>query len=191
MPMLTTPSKRLMYSLAIVLAWFGFVIEGSHALFSSAATLSGSTISTGNASLLISNSQAASSTTFADTRPGFSVNLNPGESDSHYFILKNTGTSGVPMDVSVTGAVTTDALAPITTMIALEFTPVDGTGVAQGPSVRAILNSMVAPVRLTTTIPANATQRYMVKATLDPAYGLQGQSVSYDLAFTGIQHTDA
>ena len=183
----TTPSKRLLYSLAIVLAWFGFVIEGSHALFSSAANLTGNSIATGTAALLVSNSQAGSSTTFAESRPGFSVNLNPGESDVHYFILKNTGSSGVPMDIGVSASVATPT-APIAPLIALEFTPVDSAGLAQGTPVHTSLDEMVNPIRLTGTVAANSTQRYMVKVTLDQSYTNQSETVGYDLAFTGIQH---
>jgi hypothetical protein len=179
-------SKRLFYSIAIVLAWFGFVLEGSHALFTDAASLTGNTISTGSVDLLISNSQNASSTVFADTRPGFTYSLNPGDSGEFYFLLKNSGSNGVPMDVDVSSSVTPED--SMNTMVNVEFTPVDATGISVGAISTASLSGLTNPIRLSATIPAGGTQRFKMKATLSAVFPEQNHTASFDLLFSGRQH---
>ena len=183
-------SKRLLYSVLIVLVWLGFVVEGSHALFVGSATLATNTISTGTANLLISNSQNGSSTTYADTRPGFALNLDPGDSDTHYFLLKNTGTGNVGFDITV-AAMSASGLENLSMeqAINLEFTPVDSSGTATGSATTfPMIGLQTSPNQLNVTIPANSVQRFKLKTTLSSSYPNQNQTTGYDLMFVGVQH---
>lgn len=181
-------SKRLIYSLAIVLAWLGFVVEGSHALFNSSAILASNAITTGTAGLEISNSQNGSSTTYASSRPGFALNLNPGESDTHYFFLKNVSSGNTDFDISVNGVEADGASATLEQGVQLEFTPVDSTGNPTGSVVSQPLQSILSSsLQLNVIVPANTVQRFRLKTTLSGTYAGQGDTTGYDLSFTGVQ----
>lgn len=180
--------KRLLYSLCLALIWLSFVAEGSHALFSDKSSLTGSIITTGTVDLLVSNSQNGSSTTYADTRPGFSYNLVPGQSDERYILLKNASASDVPMDIDIDTVIK----LPITDLAAsvnLEFTPVDADGNPTGSPVSGQMNTLVT-TRLSSkiSIASGATQRFRLKTTLANGYTGQNSSLTYDLFFTGTQH---
>jgi predicted ribosomally synthesized peptide with SipW-like signal peptide len=186
--MRTTSLRRLACGLAVVLVWLGFVVGGSHALFSDAVTLSSNSITTGTVDLLISNSQAASSTTFADSRPGFADMLSPGMSADHYLILKNSSAAGVTMEIDM--SVPSGGLdADLSSALTLQFLPVDSTGVANGTPVQATLSQLAStPLHLQgITLPSGASQRVKVNTLLSYGYSHQNSSQNYDLVFTGTQ----
>jgi len=181
--------RRVVYALLLALLWLGFVVEGSHALFASAATLGGSTITTGTTSLLISNSQNGTSTTFSDTRPGFSVSLAPGQHDDHYLILKNASSAAVDFDAAVMATVTAPGPGTLAGATTLQFTPVDSSGATTGAMVQSALDTLNGQtLQLGVTIPQGTTQRFLVRTVLDSSYADQGQSLTYDLRFSGTQH---
>lgn len=180
--------KRLVYSLAIVLAWLGFVIEGSFALFSDGAVLAGNTLTTGTSDLMISNSQNSTSTIYDESRPGFSYRLNPGESAEKFFILKNVTESGPALDIGVFAQVPS-VVPELMNATRFEFVPVDGEGVATGTAVNASLTQLTSgSLNLGASVLAGSTQRFKMKTLLDSGYSQQNVSLSYDLYFTGLQH---
>lgn len=180
--------KRIFYSLAIVLAWLAFAVEGSHALFVDSVALTGNTITSGSADLLISNSQNGSSTTYSVDRPGFSFLLSPGQSEEQYFLLKNASISDVPFDIQFR-AVSQVSNSDLKPAIKLEFTPVDSTGIATGSSFGGTLDEILTQEKASgVTIPAGSAQRFKMVVTLLPIYSKQNQTITYDLFFTGLQH---
>lgn len=182
-------SIRIVYTLGIVLVWLGFVLEGSHALFSDAASLTGNALATGNAALEVSNSQNGSSTLFAEVRPGFSYTLSPGQHEDKYFILRNNSGSEVPLDISVSPAIQAPTASDLLPAFHLEFTPVDSSGALIGSSVDGNLSTMsIQPMSLGVVIPKGETQRFRLRAALLSTYAQQDQSLAYDLVFTGNQH---
>jgi hypothetical protein len=183
-------SRRIVYSLIVVLVWLGFVVEGSHALFVSAATLTGNTITTGTAGLLVSNSQNPTTTLYADTRPGFSFNGVPGGSDTKFFFLKNNSSSTVSLDIDAS-AIVTDLTSDIPSSAYITFGALDSTGALMGQSIRVSLATLANEhVSLNTVIGPGAVQRYQMELTMDHAYASQGKVVNFDLVFTGTQHVD-
>ena len=179
---------RLVFSVFVILAWFGLIAEGAHALYTDTANLAGNTISSGSTDLLISNSQSASSTTFAESRAGFSFALSPGQSDEKYFLLKNASTSNMSLDIDVAAGNSAGA-ADIANAVQIEFTPVDGSGSAVGPSVSRVLAYYLNNrLDLGTSIDRGISQRYKIRASMQDTYVGIAQSLSYDLVFTGTQH---
>ena len=180
--------KRLLLSLCVLLAWLGFVVEGSHALFTDSATLAGNTITTGQADLQVSNSQNPSSTVYADIRPGFAMGINPGEADQHFFLLKNMSDSTVALDIDVAASTPgTDKEFP--QYVSFNFVPVDENGAPTGTPVTALLADLFeAAHSLQVTIPTGAAQRFQVTTKMNQDYHLPNVSYSYDLVFTGTQH---
>jgi hypothetical protein len=181
--------KRLLYSLLIVLAWLGFLVEGSHALFTASATLTGNTINTGTVELQISNAQSnAGTAAFAASQPGFAYNLNPGSSDTRYFYLKNNSQSDVPMDItSIANAQVNNQ--EFFNAMTMEFAPVDEASTPTGTPVVVTMSSLTGgQAPLGVTIPKGATQRVRLKTSLSSSYSRQNQSFSYDLTFYGAQH---
>jgi hypothetical protein len=186
--MRTKIPKRLFYSLLIVLLWLGFVVDGSHALFSDAATLAGNTITTGTADLLVSNSQNASSTVFEESRPGFAFTLSPGESGEKYFLLKNASGGNVDFDLSLSATVP-NGNSPLATALNLAIQEIDETGTPTGTVFSVPLSSLLSePTPLGLTIGKSTTKRFKLRTSLSSAYGTQADSISYDLVFTGNQH---
>ena len=181
--------RRLVCSLAIVLVWLGFIVEGSHALLTDAATLTANTINTGSVDLLISNSQAATTTTYADSRVGFTDLLAPGMSAERFIFLKNASGSGVSLDVSV-GATTTVQDSDLSSLLTLTFQPVDSVGANSGTSTTLALHELNQHIFALTgsTIASSSAQRFKIITHLAPEYAKQNTSVSYDLNFNGTQH---
>ncbi len=180
--------KRVLYSVLIVLAWLGFVVEGSHALFSDFASLSNNSITTGTVDLQISNSQNGTSTVYADVRPGFAMIINPGESDDHYLILKNASQADTPFDIDVTAS-PQGTNPELFNALTVDFTPVDTQGTAVGAPVSVPMLTLVnSRLPLGITINKGSTQRILVHTKLAATYASQNQSITYDLTFNGTQH---
>lgn len=183
-----TVPRKLLYSLLIVLAWLSLVAEGSHSLFVDTATLTGSTVTTGTAGLLISNSQNASSTIFAESRPGFSFSLVPGQSDDKFFLLKNSSASPLALDI-IASASLPEGAPDLSKSILIELTPVTDDGIQAGSPVKMVLNDLTTnPIALNASISQGDTQRFRIRAFLMPAYAGQGDNLSFDMVFTGTQH---
>lgn len=181
--------KRILYGTTVLLVWLGFVTNGAYALFSDSAALTGNTIASGTASLLISNSQNPTSTIYEEARPGFAFTMSPGEYDEKYLILKNASQSNVDFDISVSAVlnntVDTYDLPQSTT---IEFTPVDELGTVIGESKSTLLGSLLTgPLPLNITVPKGSTMRLKMRTGILAAYTPQGVSVTYDLIFTGNQ----
>lgn len=180
--------RRILVALLAVLAWLGFVVEGSHALFTDQATLAGNSITTGTTNLLISNSQNASSTVYDKSRPGFALNLSPGEQSEKYFLLKNSSSGDVDFRLSI-GATNLGsmpiAMGPFLSLILMQ---VDDSGTAIGSPFVTLLSDTLSSSRETPFIlPKGSTQRFKLISKLSDTYSTQGDAVSYDLVMTGKQ----
>lgn len=180
--------KRLFYSLVIVLAWLGFLTEGSHALFADTAVLTGNSVTTGTADLLISNSQSGSSTVYAPERIGFTFNLVPGQQEDKYFLLKNASAEGVPFDIYLT-AIVGDASQGMKEAVKLELQPVDADGLAVGEKFSETLATLAGQQKaIGLIIPEGRAQRIKISTSLASSFYQQASTIPYDLTFTGIQH---
>lgn len=178
--------KRIFYSLLILLLWLGFVVDGTHALFSSSAVLAGNTINSGTASLLVSNSQNGSSTLFDAERPGFDFTLVPGETDQRYFFLKNVSTGIVDFDLGVSAQVSSGV--NFANRVDIGFYPVDDNGTATMAGYSATLAEISANTATGLVLPSDSTQRYILRVTLHREVTDQGAELSFGLTFTGTQH---
>ena len=185
--------KRIFFSVLVVLLWFGFVVDGAHALFTEQATLAGTTINTGTAHLLVSNSQNPTSSLFDTTRPGFVIsNLVPGESVDHFFLLKNTSDPNIDFDIAVQATIHQDVQtsALLNSALSVEIYPVDDTGTIGESGFTSLLISFTATSRTTGfIIPQGVTKRFVLRVTLDQNFTDQDASTAFDLTFTGTQHT--
>ena len=180
---------RLAAGLALAVAWLGFVIQGSHALLSDTAVLTGNSIASGNVDLQVSNSQNGSSTLFADSRAGFSETLLPGQSGDNYLFLKNATASDVPLDIDMSVSGLQDGGQGLASKATLALTPVDASGLSTGPPVTADIAALASGhMPLGMTIASQKAQRFRLSAALSASAGQQGASLSYDLVFTGTQH---
>jgi hypothetical protein len=180
--------KKIFYSLLLVLLWLGFLVEGSHALLNSSATLASNSLTTGSAGLLVSDSQTAQATGFAPTQPGFTYSIVPGVTQSNYFYLNNDSPANIPLDIDVMAnsqAGTND----LTAATNLSFVPVDDNGKATGTAVSIPFNNLESQhTNLGSTVPPGSVQRYRVDQLVAPSYASAGKSITYDLVFTGTQH---
>jgi len=187
-------TKRIFFSVIIVLLWFGFVVDGAHALFTDSAILTDTTINTGSAHLLISNSQNPSSTLFDTSRPGFAINnLVPGESVDHYFFLKNTSDPDIDFDIAVQAIVARDTAqnSRIQNGITVSIYPVDDTGTVAQQGFTRPLAGMSNTLPTGFLVPQGETQRFILRVTLDPSFSEQNVGTTFDLIFTGTQHISA
>jgi hypothetical protein len=181
-------TRRLLYGLGLVLVWLGFVTEGSYSLFSDTATLASNTLTTGSIDLQVSNSQAGSSTTYSDSRPGFTHPVGPGQESVHYFLLKNQSPSDIPLDLLVMTSLYGESQM-VADSVELSFTPVNADGDSIGSEVRTKLGDIVrVPESLGVTVAKGVAQRFRFAVVLSPGYTQQNQSVNYDLVFIGNQH---
>lgn len=179
---------RFVMSILLVLAWLGFVVQGTHALFSDQVSLTGNIITTGGTDLQISNSQNGSSTLFADSRSGFSFDLSPGEWEDKYFFLKNVGSSDIALDIDVNCNSTGDSDAMLGSL-SVEFTPVDSEGNPQGSKIATTLREMLSRhINLGVSVAEGKSQRFLLRVGLSANYFRQNDSAAYDLYFTGTQH---
>lgn len=181
-------SRRVFLALLAVILWLGFLVDGSHALFTDQASLTGNSITSGTASLLISNSQSASSTIFEDARVGFTSNLSPGEQVQKYFLLKNASDGNVDFRVSLGAIIAPDSSSPLATHLKFLFEEIGADGNPTGTGAVSYLAPLEnSPIETPFIIPKGTTKRYLLTTSLDSDFALQNQAASYDLVFTGVQ----
>lgn len=181
-------SRRIFFAVLAVLLWLGFVVDGSHALFLDQVNLSGNSITSGTADLLISNSQNPSSTVFDKSRAGFAFNLSPGESAQKYFLLKNSSDGDIDFRLSLNAAVSGDDTNFFSSQIGLLFEEVDSDGNPTGLQETTTLSDLrTGGVQTPFIIPKGVTRRYRLTTTLNSSFNTQGITENYDLIFTGTQ----
>jgi len=178
---------RALIAGVLVLAWFGILADRSHALYTDSASLTGNSIITGSVDLLVSNSQAGSSTTYAAARPGFELHLSPSQTDEHFLLLKNSGSGNVSLGLYAQVAASASS-QPVLSATSVELTPVDADGNAVGTPVTATLGSMLAtPLDMRTSIASGDAQRFRMRTKLDSTFSGQAVTAQYDLIFNGVQ----
>jgi len=182
--------RNFIAALLIVLVWLGFVISGSHALLNASASLTGNTLTTGSAGLLISNAQDPNPSLFDASVNGFSLSENPGDIQDHYFTLKNASSAGIALNIDMTVA-TSEQQLPLAAMVTLDVVPVDDSGdplpnaTAAGGTLNAL--GIGSHVKLSGFIPENSTQRYRLRTMVAQEDTQPNESITYDLIFTGTQ----
>lgn len=185
--MRTKRVRRIIYAVLAVLLWMGFVVDGIHALYTDQVTLTGNSITSGTANLLISNSQNGNSTLFEKTRVGFDFDLTPGESGEKYFFIKNASTSNITFGLSLAAEIQ-GQIPILTQFLSLTFTPVDSDGQVTGNPTTVQLSQLVNSQKpLPFTVPKGVASRFKLTTSLSPDFANQGESVTYDLIFNGIQ----
>jgi len=180
--------RRTLFIVVLLLTWVSLAADTARALFSDSATLVGNTITTSSSELLVSNSQNQSSTTYASTRPGFSIALSPGQDSGQFFLLKNA--SDADTDLSIDASViVTGGSQTIKDHIRIEFAEVDSEGVFIGARAVAEMRDLVdgQRVSLNSVVPKGSTRRYAMITSLDPNFTQSGDGVTYDLVLTGTQ----
>lgn len=181
-------SRRLFLALLVAVLWLGFLVEGSHALFTDQVSLTGNSISSGTTNLLISNSQNPTSTIFEKSRAGFAASLSPGEVSQKYFLLKNSSDSDTDFKIGITALLNTEDPHGLTEHTKLVFDEIGADGNPTGNRALVYLASLRnAPLDTPFVIPKGTTHRFLVSTSLDPEYTTQGESIGYDLIFTGTQ----
>jgi hypothetical protein len=186
-PMNAAYFRRAIYSTLVVMLWLGFVVDGTHALFTGQAALTGTGMTTGTANLLVSNSQNANSTLFDTTRPGFSLSLVPGQTIDKYFMLKNTSDGQIDFDISVLTSNLTGG-TDIADYLKIGIYPVDDSGLVSDAGFQADLRSLKSTTATNLLVPHGTTRRFILRTSLDTNYSVQGVTASYDLTFIGVQH---
>ena len=175
---------------ALLVLWLSYTVQGSRALLSASASLTSNTISTGSANLLVSNSQNSSSTIYDTERPGFSFQINPGESVDKFFLLKNASVADVPLEVAVSVPPAMLGSGMFPDSLSIEIVPVDADGQPIQDAVTArssLADLMLKPQILDGEIAHSATKRYRLRTILSQNYDTPNSSVSYDLVLTGTQ----
>ncbi|MBC7581328.1 hypothetical protein H7097_00480 [Aeromicrobium sp.] len=162
------------------------------ALQSQQAVLSGSTIQTASANLLIGTA-SATSTAFSNTHSGFSfANVVPGGPaqpvDGNTFYLKNTGTASLSIKL-VLGATPTNASNVDLSKVSVNIVRVD-TSTTQTASLQKLLDAGPAG-GLTLTdalVPASTGTAYKVSIsmTADAFNGSSASIGAVDLVFSGV-----
>jgi hypothetical protein len=180
-------ARRLFFALLAVMLWLGFVVDGSHALFSDSVRLVGNTLTTGTTNLLISNSQNPTSTVFDKERAGFAMALNPGESVGKFFLIKNANDGGVNFQLFLNSALASgDTSMPLYVTVTLQEVDHDGVGV--GPTAQFNLeNLMHNYLELPFVVQTGEVKRFQIITKLEGAYSTQNTSIAYALNFSGTQ----
>ncbi|HSI20830.1 MAG TPA: hypothetical protein VLA04_04000 [Verrucomicrobiae bacterium] len=183
--------KRITYRVFLALLaaalWLGFLVEGSHALYTDQVQLTGNSVVSGTANLLISNSQNPSSSLFEKSRAGFTSDLSPGESFEKFFFLKNASDGNVDFKIYITTAIPGGS-TPLTSAIFLSFVEVDSEGNPIGQEFRTSVSAGQSMVQDSGfVVPKGSTHRYRLATSLDSTYAQQGQAGQYDIIFTGNQ----
>lgn len=175
--------KKLLLSLLIIVGVGASAFAATKALLSDQATLGASTFSTGTVDLLISNGQTG---TFAESQPGYTGSLLPGQKVTKYLRLKNDSTDAdfaiAAQATNVTGSLNTDD-------VIVTFTPVNTSEVAVGDHVAKTLTQWVAtPTSLgLPNIPDGNTQEYQMDIMLNENVTTGGASIVFSFVFTGEQ----
>jgi hypothetical protein len=183
-------TTKLAVAILGTLAFIGIAGGGAQALLSDGSTLTGNSLTSGTAGMLVSNSQAGSSTTYEKVREGFTLSLNPGQTIEKYFLLKNVSPSEFMLNTSVIAA-HTSPVSPLHNDVFVTFTAVDAQGntLPQGNGAEATL-AQLGLSHLPLPGPAigrGAAQRYKVSYRMSTEVTAQSQAMNYDLIFTGTQ----
>jgi hypothetical protein len=166
------------------------------ALQSQQAVLSGNTIQTASANLLIGTA-SATSTAFSNSHSGFTFsNVIPGGSaqpaDGNAFYLKNSGTATLSLKLAV-GSTPTNTSNIDFTKVSVQITRVD-TGTTQTATLQSLIDGYPSSgLALTDTLlPASTGVQYKlsVSMTADAFTGSSASIGSIDFVFSGTAATN-
>jgi hypothetical protein len=187
--MVISKKQKIVVCALTLIAWTSFVATGSFALFRDQVTLTDNTVTTGTASLKISNSQNASSTIYEDSRVGFATELVPGQSSTKFFLVKNVSDATIGFDLSATVTLMGGSQGMVNG-IQLEIMPVDENGIdllGQHPvgGLLANMSSSVQPLGI--VVQKGEVQRFRLTTSLVESIELQSDTASYNLVINGTQ----
>lgn len=94
-------SRRLVISLAIVLAWLGFVVQGARALLNDSSMITENTITSGSVDMKVGLGNDLNFAVFENNQVGRTHDLLPGHEDTDYIYVKNDSVSNVALDLSM------------------------------------------------------------------------------------------
>jgi hypothetical protein len=173
----------------MVVATVGVLVTGVTfaALQSQQAVLSGNTIQSASANLLIGTA-SATSTAFSSSHSGFTfANVIPGgpaqPTDGNSFYLKNTGTATLAIKLAVSGTPTNTSAVDLS-QVSIQITRVD-TGTTQTASLQSLIDGSL---NLNDTLaPASTGVEYKLSVAMN-ADAFTGSSASIgaiDFVFSG------
>jgi hypothetical protein len=174
-----------------VVASVGILVAGVTfaALQSQQAVLSGNTIQTASANLLIGTA-SATSTAFSNSHSGFSfANVVPGGSaqpaDGNVFYLKNTGTATLTLKMAVSGTPTNTSNVDLT-KVSVTVTRTD-TNATQTATLQSLLDNTGGLSLTDNLTPASTGVQYKLSVSMS-ADAFTGSSASIgaiDFVFSG------
>jgi hypothetical protein len=174
-----------------VVASVGILVAGVTfaALQSQQAVLSGNTIQTASANLLIGTA-SATSTAFSNSHSGFSfANVVPGGSaqpaDGNVFYLKNTGTATLTLKMAVSGTPTNTSNVDLT-KVSVTVTRTD-TNATQTATLQSLLDNTGGLSLTDNLAPASTGVQYKLSVSMS-ADAFTGSSASIgaiDFVFSG------
>jgi hypothetical protein len=180
--------KKLLLSLAIVVAVGGSAIVATKALLSDQVTLTASSFSTGTANLQIT----VGADQLGDTHVGFTETVFPGQSKAKFFKLRNNN-SGFPFEISAQSG---SIIGLPGDKVHVSFTPWSSDGGVSGTTGHAETGAVKTTHTLTEwltpgglglpNIPNNSTQDYKMEVEVDSSISTPGTS-TFDFTFTGTQ----
>lgn len=176
----------------IVIATVGVMVTGVTfaALQSQQAVLSGNTIQSATASLLISTT-SPTSTAYSNSKTGFTfANVVPGGPaqpvDGNSFYLKNTGTATLALKMAVSGTPTNTSSIDLT-KVTVNVTRVDGATLST--SLQALIDAnATGGVALTDNLaPASTGTQYKISVAMaaDAFTGSSASIGAIDFVFSG------
>jgi predicted ribosomally synthesized peptide with SipW-like signal peptide len=188
--------KRIYLSILTIVGVLTVAAGATYAAFSSNATNVNNTFSTGNAELLLKNSEGAS---YSETKGGAQWgNLYPGYTKSYDIWFKNTSSSPIDLEVYPDVEVTllgdsyhgTDASLP--DKIYLQFFKNNGTTAVTGKyTLRQWESNYPGGSQKLDGVVTNQGERgpWQAVFTVDPNAGneVQNSKLHFDLKFVGIQ----
>lgn len=176
-----------------VVATVGILVTGVTfaALQSQAAVLSGNTIQSASANLLIGTA-SATSTAYSSSHSGFTFsNVVPGgpaqPANGNVFYLKNTGTATLSLKLTV-GSTPTNTSNVDLTKVTIQITRVD-TGTTQSASLQSLIDgSPSGGLNLTDNLaPASTGVQYTISVSMaaDAFTGSSASIGAIDFVFSG------
>jgi hypothetical protein len=174
-----------------VVASVGILVAGVTfaALQSQQAVLSGNTIQTASANLLIGTA-SATSTAFSNSHSGFTfANVVPGgaaqPTDGNVFYLKNTGTATLSLKMAVSSTPTNTSNIDLT-KVSVTLTRTD-TAASQTATLQSLIDNGGGLSLTDTLVPASTGVQYRlsVSMTADAFTGSSASIGAIDFVFSG------
>lgn len=181
-------SRKIIISLAVILAWLGFVVEGTKALLTDTATVLENNITSGSVDLKISSSDSLADAQFTQDVVGLAHGLLPGQTDTQTVYIKNDSDSNVPLEISAACLGAPDNPVSNYEDYQIVVTKVDEAGVAiSDPTVLTIENITSGGSAVGPNLAQGESGRYRIDTRLLESSTVHNIAVRYNVVFTGTQ----